>query len=147
MTQFISNAHKFKDSSALIYINCLTFHISNLILTLINEIWITMNTLVTVINLQMYYQIIYFLLIFIQSSTYLIKFLSNEWKFKIIMQKQLDHNSEQFYCIIYTLFDKIHASIDFFLIFHAKMEEILSCLKFWYLNSIKSNSSWMRNCK
>lgn len=27
-------------------------------------------------------------------------------------------------------FDKIHASIDFFFIFHAKMEEILSCLKF-----------------
>lgn len=42
------------------------------------------------------------------------------------MQKQLDHNSEQFYCIIYTLFDKIHASIDFFFIFHAKMEEFKS---------------------
>lgn len=54
------------------------------------------------------------------------------------MQKQLDHNSEQFYCIIYTLFDKIHASIDFFFIFHAKMEEILSCLKFDISTQLKA---------
>lgn len=54
------------------------------------------------------------------------------------MQKQLHHNSEQFYCIIYTLFDKIHASIDFFFIFHAKMEEILSCLKFDISTQLKA---------
>lgn len=54
------------------------------------------------------------------------------------MQKQLDHNSEQFYCIIYTLFDKIHASIDFFFIFHAKMEEILSFLKFDISTQLKA---------
>lgn len=54
------------------------------------------------------------------------------------MQKQLDHNSEQFYCIIYTLFDKIHASIDFFSYFMQKWKKSLAASSFDISTQLKA---------
>lgn len=54
------------------------------------------------------------------------------------MQKQLDHNSEQFYCIIYTLFDKIHASTIFFSHFMQKWKKSLAASSFDIATQLKA---------